>query len=85
VENERRIMENLQKMQATILFVTHRYSTITYVDRVIMLSEGRIVAVDTPERISASSAEFRTLFNLDGVRGNAADEDPPALGRVREA
>jgi ABC-type multidrug transport system fused ATPase/permease subunit len=85
VENERRIMENLQKMQATILFVTHRYSTITYVDRVIMLSEGRIVAIDTPERITASSAEFRTLFNLDGVRGDAADEDPPALGRVWEA
>jgi hypothetical protein len=50
-----------------------------------MLSEGRIVAIDTPERINATSAEFRTLFNLDGVRGDAADEDPRALGRVREA
>jgi ABC-type multidrug transport system fused ATPase/permease subunit len=85
VENERRIMENLQKMQATILFVTHRYSTITYVDRVIMLSEGKVVAIDTPERIAAQSAEFRTLFNLDGVRGIVDDEDPPVLGRVREA
>jgi ABC-type multidrug transport system fused ATPase/permease subunit len=85
VENERRIMENLQKMQATILFVTHRYSTITYVDRVIMLSEGKIVAIDTPERIAAQSAEFRTLFNLDGGRAIADDEDPPVLGRVREA
>jgi ABC-type multidrug transport system fused ATPase/permease subunit len=85
VENERRIMENLQKMQATILFVTHRYSTITYVDRVIMLSEGRVVAIDTPERIAAQSAEFRTLFNLDGLREIAADQNPPALGRLREA
>jgi ABC-type multidrug transport system fused ATPase/permease subunit len=87
VENERRIMENLQKMQATILFVTHRYSTITYVDRVIMLGGGRIVALDTPERIVASSAEFRTLFNLDGEppAAEGEGEDRPAMGRARGA
>jgi ATP-binding cassette, subfamily B, bacterial MsbA len=87
VENERRIMLNLQKMQATILFVTHRYSTITYVDRVIMLNEGRIVGIDTPDRIAGSSEEFRKLFNLtDGPGGGDAGEaDRPAVGRVREA
>jgi ABC-type multidrug transport system fused ATPase/permease subunit len=64
VENERRIMENLRSMKATIFFVTHRYSTITYVDRVIMMSEGRIVVTGTPEDMSSGSAQFQQLFNL---------------------
>jgi ABC-type multidrug transport system fused ATPase/permease subunit len=85
VENERRIMENLQKMQATILFVTHRYSTITYVDRVIMLSEGRIVAIETPERITAKSEEFRRLFNLDPDLSAAPDAEVPVVNRMRGA
>jgi ABC-type multidrug transport system fused ATPase/permease subunit len=90
VENERRIMENLQKMQATILFVTHRYSTIRYVDRVIMLSEGRIVGMDAPESIAATSEEFRRLFNLGekpsaAVPDEAVEADLHSPGRLREA
>jgi len=65
VENERRIMTNLRQLDsATVLFVTHRFSTITYVDRVIMLQEGRLLAIDTPRNIEASSANFRTLFDI---------------------
>jgi ABC-type multidrug transport system fused ATPase/permease subunit len=85
VENERKIMENLQSMQATILFVTHRHSTITHVDRVILLSEGRIVATDTPEGIAASSAEFRQLFNLDTSEVAGTDAERVAVGRLRGA
>jgi len=67
VENEQRIMQNLARMaDVTVLFVTHRFSTITYVDRVIMLSEGRVVADDNPRTISNDSDEFRRLFNLKG-------------------
>ena len=81
VENERRIMENLRKLEATMLFVTHRYSTISYVDRVLMLNKGRIVAFDAPERIARKSEEFRTLFNLDNdaSHGMRAEDDEPAV------
>jgi ABC-type multidrug transport system fused ATPase/permease subunit len=85
VENERRIMENLRKLEATILFVTHRYSTIGYVDRVIMLREGRVAGFDTPERIVQSSDDFRRLFNLEDESANGEDADRPAVGRVRGA
>jgi ATP-binding cassette, subfamily B, bacterial MsbA len=65
VENERQIMTNLRQLRgATVLFVTHRFSTITYVDRVMMLQEGRLLAIDTPRNIQASSADFRTLFDI---------------------
>jgi ATP-binding cassette, subfamily B, bacterial MsbA len=90
VENERQIMENLRAMQATILFVTHRYSTITYVDRVIMLSEGRIVRIDTPEGITGSSEEFQRLFNLasdrtESIPEDEGNDDVPSPVRRREA
>ena len=85
VENERRIMENLRKLEATILFVTHRYSTIAYVDRVIMLSEGRIVGIDTPERIAGSSDDFRRLFNLEDETDKGEADERPAVDLLRGA
>jgi ABC-type multidrug transport system fused ATPase/permease subunit len=65
VENERKIMENLSRMEdVTILFVTHRFSTITYVDRVIMLRDGSIVFQGAPNESGGTSAELRSLFGL---------------------
>jgi len=65
VENERRIMINLEKMKdVTVLFITHRISTISFVDRVIMLQDGSLVAIDTATAIETSSEEFRRLFDL---------------------
>jgi ATP-binding cassette, subfamily B, bacterial MsbA len=64
-ENERRIMLNLRNMApATVLFVTHRISTLRYVDRVLMLEEGKIVAFDSPDAIEVTSEAFRRLFNV---------------------
>jgi ABC-type multidrug transport system fused ATPase/permease subunit len=65
LENERRIMTNLRQLEgATVLFVTHRFSTISYVDRVIMLRQGRLAAIDTPQGIGEKSEEFRSLFDI---------------------
>jgi ATP-binding cassette, subfamily B, bacterial MsbA len=81
VENERRIMRNLSQMKdVTILFVTHRFSTISYVDRVIMLADGHLVAIDTPDTI-AGSAGFRRLFDLRDDEQN--DQEEP--GRLQDS
>jgi ABC-type multidrug transport system fused ATPase/permease subunit len=67
--NERRIMENLVAglEGATLLFVTHRPSTLAYVDRVLFLEEGRVAGFDTHAALKAGSADYRTLFNLPGA------------------
>jgi ABC-type multidrug transport system fused ATPase/permease subunit len=71
-------MLNLQKMRdVTVLFVTHRFSTISYVDRVLMLQEGSLVAVDTPEGIAASSVDFRRLFDITDADEEPASKEPP--------
>ena len=65
VENEQRIMQNLARMQdVTVLFVTHRFSTISYVDRVIMLAEGRVIADGDPSTVRVESEAFRRLFDI---------------------
>ncbi len=66
-DNERKIMLNLMEEMPgrTILFVTHRASTLQYVDRVLLLDNGHLVAFDTPENLARDSAYYRDLFHID--------------------
>jgi hypothetical protein len=55
-----------------------------------MLSEGRIVRIDTPEGITGSSEEFQRLFNLasdrtESVPEDEANDDVSSPERRREA
>ncbi|MBD3677166.1 MAG: hypothetical protein HUJ27_02055 [Rhodobacteraceae bacterium] len=65
--NERQIMQALEEelKDKTIFFVTHRASTLPYVDRVIVLQDGRLVPFDTPDRLLEHNPEFQTLFEED--------------------
>lgn len=69
-ENERKIMSNLLEEipGRTILFVTHRASTLQYVDRVLLLESGHLLAFDTPTQLARDSAYFRDLFHIDENR-----------------
>jgi ATP-binding cassette, subfamily B, bacterial MsbA len=66
VENERLIMETVvRELQgATVLFVTHRPSTLNYVDRVLILDAGEIVAFDRHETLKRGNERYQALFNL---------------------
>jgi ABC-type multidrug transport system fused ATPase/permease subunit len=66
IENERLIMETVVRelRGATVLFVTHRPSTLNYVDRVLMLDAGQIVAFDSHETLERQNERYQTLFNL---------------------
>lgn len=47
----------------TALVVAHRPSTVLLADRVALLSEGRITAVGTHQRLLRESAEYRSLMS----------------------
>jgi ABC-type multidrug transport system fused ATPase/permease subunit len=49
---------------STVLFVTHRPSTLKWVDRVIYLNEGRLVAFDTHDNLVETNEAYRSLFNM---------------------
>jgi ABC-type multidrug transport system fused ATPase/permease subunit len=64
VENERRIMNMLRDdlQGVTVFFVTHRPSTLAYVDRVLMLENGEVAGFDTQAALEAQNPAYRALF-----------------------
>lgn len=65
-ENERAILQAViaSNPDRTMLFVTHRPATLHWVDRIMLLEGGRILALDTHENLMATSSIYRSLFNL---------------------
>jgi ABC-type multidrug transport system fused ATPase/permease subunit len=63
---ERRMLSGVAKAldDVTVIYVTHRPSTLEYVDRVLMLEAGEIVGFDTHTALQSDNAQYRTLFNL---------------------
>ena len=66
VENERRIMEMLQTelQDSTVLFVTHRATTLPFLDRILVLESGKVAGFDTHEILSDTNERYRALFKL---------------------
>ncbi|MFW2590192.1 ABC transporter ATP-binding protein [Sagittula sp. SSi028] len=62
--NERAVMEALvsELEDATLLFVTHRASTLPYVDRVLVLSDGQVAGFDRADQLMQDCGPFQALF-----------------------
>ncbi len=75
-DNERKIMGSAidYAKDSTVLFVTHRPSTLKWVDRVLYLDSGKLVAFDTHENLVETNEDYRSLFNMH------SDEDLERLG-----
>ncbi|WP_427963361.1 type I secretion system permease/ATPase [Altererythrobacter sp.] len=68
-ETERQLMENLRKEfeGRTLVLITHRPSLLRLVDRIIMMSNGKIVMDGTPEAIKNQVANIKSaLRERDG-------------------
>ncbi|WP_158221841.1 ABC transporter ATP-binding protein [Actibacterium pelagium] len=64
VENERRIMERLSAGFADkiVLFATHRPATLAYVDKILMLDHGKVVAFGPQQQLEAENESYQNLF-----------------------
>jgi ATP-binding cassette subfamily B protein len=63
IPSERAVQDALETVLAgrTALIIAHRLSTVLIADRVLVLSDGRIVQDGTPEALLASGGEFADL------------------------
>lgn len=69
---ERRAIENVRALRregdkpVTMLIVSSRLSTILAADRVLVLSQGRIVAEGPHEHLAIEDASYRELLGIYG-------------------
>jgi ATP-binding cassette subfamily B protein len=64
-ENEDKIQEALSKLIAgkTVIIVAHRLSSITSVDNIVLLENGRVSDQGSHEELLARSAQYQKLWN----------------------
>jgi ABC-type bacteriocin/lantibiotic exporter with double-glycine peptidase domain len=60
--SENNIMDNLFKMDSTILVVAHRLANISRFDRVIVMDNGSIVSVGSHEELLKNSSYYQELY-----------------------
>lgn len=65
-ENDAAIMQAATRNapDSIALFITHRASTLKWMDKVLLLDQGRLMAFDTHEELLRTSPLYRALFDL---------------------
>jgi len=66
ISTEKTILANLRKTRAgkTTLLIAHRISTITSMDKIVFLDEGKVVDVGTHEELLDRCKDYRTMVQL---------------------
>ncbi|MGW4368922.1 ATP-binding cassette domain-containing protein [Nocardia takedensis] len=54
--------------EATVVLITHRLSTVRHVDRIVLLSDGRITEDGSHERLLAADGTYARLFRVQAQR-----------------
>lgn len=76
-DTERVIIDNLKRERAgkTTILIAHRVSTVERLDKIIFLSEGKVLAVGSHAELIASCPEYKTTVELQRLEeegeGNA--------------
>lgn len=61
------ILQNLQKLEATRIFVTHQLRTLKHVDQICLLDEEKIRAQGTFEELKKTDSYFRTSLEKQSL------------------
>ena len=48
----------------TVMIISHRLSTVTLVDRIIMLAHGRVVEQGSHDELMRSGGQYAKLFSM---------------------
>jgi ABC-type multidrug transport system fused ATPase/permease subunit len=62
---ERAVLASVAEFHAqqTLIVISHRIGSLTWVDRLVMLDQGQLIAIGTHPVLYAQSALYRSLFD----------------------
>lgn len=71
-ETEQQVCRNLASRfsNATVLFITHRLTTLRHADRILFMEKGRIREDGNHSQLMALSGSYATLYNQQVQQGN---------------
>ena len=69
-------LEELSKGR-TVLIIAHRFSTIQHADRILVFSDGEIVATGTHTELYASNALYKSLYDKQVNTALSAENPDP--------
>ena len=77
VRGEAEIFERLlaATRQCTTILISHRFSTVRHADRICVLEHGKVIELGTHEELMALGGRYRTMFDLQAQRFNAAEDE----------
>lgn len=80
-ESESRVQDALAKLMEgrTTLIIAHRFSTIQYAHRILVLDNGYIVETGRHEELLAQRGRYYSLYQMQAFRARGDDNDKAAL------
>jgi len=65
-KTEKTILENLRttRVGKTTILIAHRISTIEQMDKILFIEDGRVVAMDTHEKLYETCPSYRKMVDL---------------------
>jgi ATP-binding cassette, subfamily B, bacterial len=59
----------------TTILISHRFSTVRHADRICVLEHGKVIELGTHDELMARGGRYRTMFDLQARRFNAAEDE----------
>lgn len=86
LRTEKAILKNLRRVRQgkTTILIAHRISTVESMDKIILMEEGRVLAVGTHKELLDTCPEYRTMVALQQVQGAMTEDGSPEPIRREE-
>jgi len=69
-ETERRVMENLARLDCVRIIIAHRLSTLSFADTIVVMDAGRVVEQGSHDELMARRGHYYRLVMMGGGEGS---------------